>query len=71
MSKYDVMILDENLEKGYTLIVKYNTITLEVSKNIPQPFIVAYSYNEDTKSWVHGHYFSKLQSAVEFMYSEN
>lgn len=61
-----VMVLDQNLVKEYTLVVKIDENGEVLSS--PQPFVVAWLFDPKTKTWAQGHYFHNLKSAVDFLY---
>jgi hypothetical protein len=61
-------------KNGYVILetTQYDDITVAILKRNTnfQPFVVAWSYHEDTDTWEQGHYFSELSHAVNYFEDE-
>lgn len=60
----EIIVLGRYPEINYALVAKMK------KDNTVKEFVCAYGYMEETKTWGQGHYFIKIEDAVEFIQSK-
>lgn len=58
------LVLSKNEVKSYTLLARLK------EDGTVREYCVAWKFNAETDSWGQGHYFSRLEDAMDYMYSD-
>lgn len=61
------LVVGENKEKGYTLLIRLDPAGRLVD---PTPYVVAWCYSDKTDDWLAGHYFDNIEQAVAFLHHQ-
>lgn len=63
--------LIENKNERFSILKEYPNINYVLARNnnlnAPEPYVAAYRYNYDSKSWEQGHYFVERDDAIEYL----